>query len=49
MSRTRRRLVKLGARKGAHYEVLEGLAEGERIVIRGQHTLKDGQKVEIEE
>ena len=25
------------------------LAEGERIVVRGQHTLKDGQKVEIEE
>jgi membrane fusion protein (multidrug efflux system) len=43
----RKRLVKLGARRGALYEVLEGLSEGERIVIRGQHGLKDNQKVEI--
>ena len=43
----RRRLVKLGARKGSLYEVLEGLAEGEKIVVRGQHGLKEGQKVEI--
>ncbi len=43
----RQRLVKLGARKGSYYEVLEGLAEGERIVVRGQHGLKDGQTVEI--
>lgn len=44
-----RRLVKLGARKGSLQQVLEGLKEGERIVIRGQHGLKDGQKVEIVE
>jgi len=43
----KQRLVKLGARKGSYYEVLEGLAEGEKIVIRGQHGLKDGQKVKI--
>jgi RND family efflux transporter MFP subunit len=43
----RQRLVKLGARKGSYYEVLEGLAEGENIIIRGQHGLKDGQKVKI--
>jgi multidrug efflux pump subunit AcrA (membrane-fusion protein) len=43
----RQRLVKLGARKGSYYEVLEGLAEGERIVVRGQHGLKDGQTVKI--
>lgn len=43
----KQRLVKLGARKGSYYEVLEGLAEGEKIVIRGQHGLKDGQKVQI--
>ena len=43
----KQRLVKLGARKGSYYEVLEGLAEGEKIIIRGQHGLKDGQKVKI--
>jgi RND family efflux transporter MFP subunit len=43
----KQRLVKLGARKGSYYEVLEGLAEGEKIVIRGQHGLKDGQQVKI--
>lgn len=41
------RLVRLGARKGSLYEVLEGLNEGDRIVVRGQHRLKDGQEVEI--
>lgn len=45
----RARLVRLGARNGTRYEVLEGLAEGERVVVRGQHQLKDGQKVEIVE
>ncbi len=43
----KRRLVKLGARKGSYYEVLDGLAAGEKIVIRGQHGLKDGQEVKI--
>jgi RND family efflux transporter MFP subunit len=43
----KQRLVKLGTRKGSYYEVLEGLAEGEKIVIRGQHRLKDGQQVKI--
>jgi RND family efflux transporter MFP subunit len=43
----KQRLVKLGARKGSYYEVIEGLAEGEKIVVRGQHRLKDGQKVQI--
>lgn len=42
-----RRLVRLGARKGSLFEVLEGLNEGERIVVRGQHQLKDGDKVEV--
>jgi len=43
----KQRLVKLGVRKGSYYEVLEGLAEGEKIVVRGQHGLKDGQQVKI--
>ncbi|HUU01336.1 MAG TPA: efflux RND transporter periplasmic adaptor subunit [Myxococcota bacterium] len=41
------RLVRLGARKGSLYEVLAGLQEGDRVVVRGQHGLRDGQQVEI--
>jgi hypothetical protein len=29
--------------------VLKGVTEGERIIVRGQHGLKDGQRVEIVE
>jgi len=46
-ARVRSRLVKLGVRKGSMVRVLEGLSEGERVVIRGQHGLQDKQKVEI--
>ncbi|MBN2495899.1 MAG: efflux RND transporter periplasmic adaptor subunit [Deltaproteobacteria bacterium] len=42
-----KRIVRLGVRKGSYYEILAGLTEGERIVVRGQHGLKDGEKVEI--
>jgi membrane fusion protein, multidrug efflux system len=45
----KQRLVRLGARKGSLYEVLEGLSEGERLIVRGQHGLRDGQKVQIVE
>ncbi len=41
------RLVRLGARKGSLYEVLSGLKDGDRVVVRGQHGLRDGQQVEI--
>jgi membrane fusion protein (multidrug efflux system) len=44
-----RRIVKLGARNGTLWQVLEGVKEGERLVVRGQHGLKDGQQVEIVE
>ncbi|MEK8129567.1 efflux RND transporter periplasmic adaptor subunit [Paenibacillus filicis] len=40
-----KRSVKLGRINGAYQEVLEGLKEGEQLVVTGQHTLKDGQKV----
>lgn len=43
----KQRLVRLGTRKGSHYEVLDGLSAGEKIVVRGQHGLKDGQAVKI--
>ena len=45
----RERVAGLGARKGSTYEVLGGLEVGDRIVVRGQHGLRDGQKVEIVE
>jgi multidrug efflux pump subunit AcrA (membrane-fusion protein) len=41
------RLVRLGARKGSFYEVLEGLEQNDKIVVRGQHGLKDGDQVQI--
>jgi len=45
----RQRVVKLGARRGSDNEILEGLKEGDRLIVRGQHGLKDGQRVEIVE
>ncbi len=44
-----RREVRLGARQGSLLEVVDGLAEGERVVVRGQHELRDGQEVEVVE
>lgn len=43
----RRRTVRLGAREGSLVQVLDGVAEGERVVVRGHHGLDDGQRVEI--
>lgn len=43
------RVVRCGARKGSLYQVRDGLNEGDRIVVRGQHGLKDGQLVEVME
>jgi RND family efflux transporter MFP subunit len=43
----RERKVKLGTRRGTTVEVIEGLDEGDQVVTRGQHGLKDGQKVRI--
>ncbi len=42
-----KRVVRIGSRKGSMIEVLDGLAEKESIVVRGQHGLKDGEVVEI--
>ncbi|MBP1965250.1 efflux RND transporter periplasmic adaptor subunit [Paenibacillus aceris] len=41
-----KRKVKLGRISGENQEVLEGVKDGENLVITGQNTLKDGQKVE---
>jgi multidrug efflux pump subunit AcrA (membrane-fusion protein) len=39
----------LGNRQGSHYEVREGLKEGELVVIMGQQKLFDGAQVKCEE
>lgn len=43
------RVVSCGARKGDTFEVLEGLKAGEKLIVRGQHGLKDGQLVDVVE
>ena len=40
--RAARREVRLGRRYGARIEIVDGLEEGERVVVRGQHLLRDG-------
>jgi RND family efflux transporter MFP subunit len=42
-----RRLVTLGFQDDVHAEILSGIAEGDRVVIQGQRSLKDGQPVRI--
>jgi RND family efflux transporter MFP subunit len=44
-----RRMIATGRRNGPLVEILQGLSEGEHIVVAGQDKLKDGQKVEIVE
>lgn len=44
-----RRKVRLGLRQAGEYEVLEGLKEGELVVIMGQQRLNEGAQVTIEE
>ncbi|WP_169084684.1 efflux RND transporter periplasmic adaptor subunit [Paenibacillus sp. PL91] len=41
-----KRAVKLGRVSGIYQEVLEGLKEGETVVVSGQHSLKDGQSIQ---
>ena len=41
--------VTLGRRLGAEYEVLDGLQDGDKVVIGGQIRLKDGVKVIVNE
>ncbi|MDD5255223.1 MAG: efflux RND transporter periplasmic adaptor subunit [Candidatus Omnitrophica bacterium] len=41
--------VVLGIRKGAYYEVKEGLSEGDMVVIMGQQKLTEGALVLVEE
>ncbi len=43
----RERLVRTGLTFDGSIEVLEGLVEGERIVIRGNEALQQGQQVHV--
>ncbi|NBB74065.1 MAG: efflux transporter periplasmic adaptor subunit, partial [Bacteroidetes bacterium] len=42
-----RRTVTTGYANGDRIEILDGVAEGERIVITGQATLQDSARVEV--
>ena len=37
--------VTLGRHMGTEYEVIDGVLEGDTVVLKGQATLKDGVKV----
>lgn len=39
-----KRKVKLGRISGEFQEVIDGVKDGEKLVISGQNTLKDGQR-----
>ena len=41
------RPVRLGAAVGSRFEVLEGLSEGDRVVVRGNERLRPGAKVRV--
>ena len=39
--------VELGVHKGTEQEIISGLSEGQKIVVKGQSALKDGTKVQV--
>jgi membrane fusion protein (multidrug efflux system) len=41
------RTVKTGYSAREHVEILEGLADGDRVVLSGQTALRDSARVEI--
>lgn len=43
------RRVRVGFYEGNDVEVLEGLRAGDRLVVNGQHLLRDGNEVEVRE
>ena len=46
-NRVVQKVLKLGDAAGGWVEVLSGLKEGERIVVAGQHKLKDGASIRL--
>ncbi|MBW2092095.1 MAG: hypothetical protein JRI34_08240, partial [Deltaproteobacteria bacterium] len=45
----RKRNIKLGLTRGDHVQVVEGLAPGEKLVVKGQNYLKPGTKTTVSE
>jgi multidrug efflux pump subunit AcrA (membrane-fusion protein) len=41
------RIVKVGQRYGELIEIMDGIGAGEMVVIRGQHNLFEGVKVNV--
>ena len=46
-NRVVQKVLKLGDAAGGWVEVLSGLKDGERIVVAGQHKLKDGASIRL--
>jgi RND family efflux transporter MFP subunit len=46
--RVERRAIGIGAAMGDQVEVLSGVSAGERVVVSGPQTLKDGDKVKVQ-
>jgi RND family efflux transporter MFP subunit len=46
--RVERRAVRVGLENGDQIEVLSGMSAGERVVVDGPQTLKDGDKVKVQ-
>ena len=42
-----RRPVKLGFEHEGRTEILDGLEEGERVIVQGQHSLEDGDAIKV--
>lgn len=42
-------VVTLGRHFGTEYEILSGIAEGDKVVVKGQASLKNGSKVNVQE
>lgn len=42
-------VVTLGRHFGTEYEILSGVAEGDKVVVKGQASLKNGAKVNVQE
>ena len=45
----RKRKVALGRLNGLNQEVLSGVSAGEKLIVSGQHQLKDGEEVKVAE
>jgi len=46
--RAKERNVKLGSKYGELMEIVEGIKEGEKVVVAGQQTLSEGAKVNVQ-